>query len=287
LLAAAIASALATLCNPYGVSMLGFLAETVRPGRTDILEWQPATRVPIVGLLLWLVPTAMAMWQMWSQRRRPAPAALLVVLLLSVGSFRVIRLVGFYALAVAFLIVPSVRTPAVDDDEHATVNPVAVWARHALVSAALVLVAVAIFGRTLAMDAEWLPEREATVFVKTHDISGRMLTWFDYGEFAIWHFAPALRVSMDGRRETVYSDDVRDRHFRIYTNAPDALDQVARLDPDYVWLPARFPVVGRLEAAGWHAVFTGSRSVILSRRTPAAIATAFELPPLQRAFPGP
>ena len=286
LLAAAIASALATLCNPYGVSMLGFLVETVRPGRTDILEWQPATRVPIVGLLLWLVPTTMAGWQMWSQRRRPAAGALLVALLLSVGSFRVIRLVGFYALAVAFLIVPSVRVRTADDEDTAVI-PARLWAQHALVSAALVVVAVALFGRTLVMDAEWLPEREATVFVKTHAITGRMLTWFDYGEFAIWHFSPALRVSMDGRRETVYSEEVRDRHFRIYTNAPDALDEVARLDPDYVWLPARFPVVPRLEAAGWHAVFTGSRSVILARRAPAALASAFELTPAQRTFPGP
>ena len=138
------------------------------------------------------------------------------------------------------------------------------------------------------MDAEWLPEREATVFVKSHDIRGRMLTWFDYGEFAIWHFSPALRVSMDGRRETVYSDDVRERHFRVYTNAPDAVEQVARLDPDYVWLPLRFPVVARLEAAGWHAVFTGSRSVILSRHTPTALAGSFELTSApQRTFPGP
>ena len=286
LLAAAIASALATQCNPYGVSMLGFLADTVRPGRTDILEWQPATRVPIVGLLLWLLPTTMAVGQMWSQRRRPEIAPLLVTVLLSVGSFRVIRLVGFYALAVAFLIVPSVRVPRSDDEPDA-VAPARVWARHALVSAALVVLAVALFGRTLAMDAEWLPEREATVFVKSHAISGRMLTWFDYGEFAIWHFSPTLRVSMDGRRETVYSDEIRERHFRIYANAPDALDQVARLDPDYVWLPARFPVVGRLEAAGWQAVFTGSRSVILCRRAPAAIASAFELTPAQRTFPGP
>ena len=286
LLAAAIASALATVCNPYGVSMLGFLAETVRPGRTDILEWQPATRVPIVGLLLWLVPTTMAAWQMWSQRRRPAPGALLVMVLLSIGSFRVIRLVGFYALAVAFLIVPSVRVRTSDEDDAATL-PARVWAQHALVSAALVVAAVAMFGRTLVMDAEWLPEREATVFVKTHAITGRMLTWFDYGEFAIWHFSPALRVSMDGRRETVYSDEIRDRHFRIYTNAPDALDEVARLDPDYVWLPARFPVVARLESAGWHEVFTGSRSVILARRTPAAIANAFDVAPAQRTFPGP
>jgi hypothetical protein len=228
----------------------------------------------------------MAGWQMWSQRRRPAPGALLVALLLSVGSFRVIRLVGFYALAVAFLIVPSVRVRTADDEDTAVI-PARLWAQHALVSAALVVVAVALFGRTLVMDAEWLPEREATVFVKTHAITGRMLTWFDYGEFAIWHFSPALRVSMDGRRETVYSEEVRDRHFRIYTNAPDALDEVARLDPDYVWLPARFPVVTRLEAAGWHAVFTGSRSVILARRAPAALASAFELTPAQRTFPGP
>jgi hypothetical protein len=285
LLAAASASALATLCNPYGVSMLAFLAETVRPARADIVEWQPATRLPVVGFLLWLVPTAVALYAPWRQRRAPALSSLLLVALLAIGSFRVIRLVGFYALAVGFLITPSIA-PVVVNASRMTPRPAGAWLRTAIACVALVTLAVGAFGRRLTMDAEWLPEREAAVFLKTHDIHGRLLTWFDYGEFAIWHFSPALQVSMDGRRETVYSEEMRERHRRIYTNAPDALEDVAVLDPDYVWLPARFPVVSRLESAGWRPIFEGPRSVVLSRRTTRVIANACP-PARDRVFPGP
>ncbi|HJZ73448.1 MAG TPA: hypothetical protein VKE51_17015 [Vicinamibacterales bacterium] len=288
LLAAACASAAATLCNPYGLSMLGFLAETVRPARADITEWQPVTRVPVIGLVLWLAPTAVALHAVWRRGRAVALWPLLTVALLAVGSFRVIRLVGFYALAVGFLIAP-LTAPDAADDVVRRVRPVSgwTWLRTAATCVALVAIAVGTFGRTLAMDADWLPEREAAVFVKTHDLSGRLLTWFNYGEYAIWHFSPALRVSMDGRRETVYSEEVRDRHWRIYNNQPEAVEEVARLDPDYVWLPASFPVVSRLEAAGWRPIFEGPRSVVLSRRTPRAISSAVSLATLDRVFPGP
>ena len=285
---AAAAAALATLCNPYGLSMLGFLTETVRPTRADIIEWQPATRVPLVGLLLWTLPTAIAAIAIWRQRRRPSLPSLVVVLLFAVGSFRVIRLVGFYALAVAFLLPPWVDDSSPDADAAASrrETSVAASARTVFACAALVAIAVATFGRTLAMDGDWLPEREAGAFIKSHDIRGRMLTWFDYGEFAIWHFSPAVRVSMDGRRETVYSEDLRKRHWDIYANAPDALAEVGRLDPDFVWLPASFGVVPRLEAAGWQPIFAGPRSVVLSRRPAVAIA-APAVPSAPRTFPGP
>jgi hypothetical protein len=281
LLSAACASALATVCNPYGASLLGFLSETVRPARVEIIEWQPVTRVPLVGFVLWIVPTVAAGYGIWKQRRRPALASLLVVLLLAIGSFRVIRLVGFYALAVAFLI-----PPWTDDDRPRSESSPA-WLRAALTCGALIAIAAAVFGRALAMNAEWLPEREAAMFIKEHDLRGRMLTWFDYGEFAIWHFSPAVRVSMDGRRETVYSEALRDRHFRIYANAPEAMEDVARLDPDYVWLPARFDVVKRLEASGWCAIFSGPRSVLLSRQPACLSNTASTSTAALRIFPGP
>jgi hypothetical protein len=322
LLASASLSALATLCNPYGVSLLGFLTETVRPARADIIEWQPATRVPIVGLVLWMVPTAAAVFGIWRQQQatvqnaetaeiaeisRPGfaqralrtlrlfPAvrfnhtvySMLVVLLLAVGSFRVIRLVGFYALAVAFLIVPWIASRDTFDEAPPS-RSAAGWLRTVSTCGALIVIAVAAFGRTLPMDGEWLPERESVVFINTHDVRGRMLTWFDYGEFAIWHFTPAVRVSMDGRRETVYSDDVRDRHRRIYANAPDAVDEVTRLDPDYVWLPAKFDVVNRLEASGWCTIFSGPRSVLLAKQPACATTTQSRSAPAEsRIFPGP
>ena len=287
LLAAACASAAATLCNPYGPAMLGFLAETVRPGRGDITEWQPVTRVPLIGLVLWLVPTAVVLHAIWRRGRALAWWPLLTVALLAVGSFRVIRLVGFYALAVGFLVAPLTASAGASAPTRRPGQPAHAWMRTAAACVALVAIAVGTFGRTLAMDAAWLPEREAAIFVKSHDLSGRLLTWFNYGEYAIWHFSPALRVSMDGRRETVYSEEVRDRHWRIYNNAPEAVDEVARFDPDYVWLPVNFPVVSRLEAAGWLPIFEGSRSVVLSRRTTRAITSAATLASAQRVFPGP
>lgn len=49
-----------------------------------------------------------------------------------------------------------------------------------------------------------MPEREAVAFLRSNRLHGKLLTWFDYGEYAIWHLAPKLRVSLDGRRETAY-----------------------------------------------------------------------------------
>src|SRR4029079_8387051 len=57
------------------------------------------------------------------------------------------------------------------------------------------------------------PEPEAVLSAKLNGLQGRMLTFFDWGEYAIWHLGPEVKVSMDGRRETVYSDDVIARHF--------------------------------------------------------------------------
>ena len=212
--------------------------------------------------------------------------ARLVVLVFAVASFRVIRLVGFYALAVGFLSAPWMHRAAQDVR---TIG--SSWERRALgvavACAALIVLSVTAFGRVLAMDAAWMPEREAAMFVKTSGISGKMLTWFDYGEFAIWHFSPAVRVSMDGRRETIYSDDLRERHWRIYRNAPDALEEVARLAPDYIWLPADFGVVNRLEGVGWLRVFTGPRSVVLSKQLVPAVVAMVQPTPGLRVFPGP
>jgi hypothetical protein len=114
-----------------------------------------------------------------------------------------------------------------------------------------------------------------------------MFTWFDYGEYAIWHFWPAIHVSMDGRRETVYSQRIRDVHFDIYRNAPGSTDALRKLQADYAWLPVSAPVVPVLEADGWRAIFKGPRSVILSRdsRSPVQVSadSASHEP---RRFPG-
>jgi hypothetical protein len=112
------------------------------------------------------------------------------------------------------------------------------------------------------------------------------VTWFDYGEYAIWHLGPAMTVSMDGRRETIYSTAVRNRHTEIYRNGPGAIVAVAELRPDYVWLPASLPVVSHLESVGWHPYYIGPRSVILGLQPVEPTRDDRAVPP-RRDFPGP
>ena len=64
--------------------------------------------------------------------------------------------------------------------------------------------------------ASTLPESEAMEFVRNRQLAGRMVTFFDWGQYAIWHKPGDLRVSMDGRRETVYSERTVDLHLDMY-----------------------------------------------------------------------
>jgi hypothetical protein len=276
----------ATLCNPYGTRMLTFLWDTVGPNRADISEWQPVTRLPLVALALWLLPTSIVVTALWYRSRSIPLSSLAIIALLGVSSLRVIRLVGFYSLASAFLLVPFVPiSPVVQAHRVESTKRLL----STLVAFTIVGAAVMAFGRQINMNAEYLPEPEASAYVSTNRLAGNMFTWFDYGEYAIWHFWPAIHVSMDGRRETVYSQRIRDVHFAIYRNAPGAVDALTNLHPDYVWLPVSAPVVPALEAAGWQLGFRGPRSVILYRNDlPRLHTTVVDSSPREpRSFPGP
>jgi hypothetical protein len=286
LVAVGIVAAAATLCNPYGIAMLDFLGQSVRPERADIMEWQPVHRLPLTAAVLWAVPALVAAAAFWRGRRQIPFPSLVVVLVLAIASLSVARLGGFFALAVGMWLAPYIQTrtrhtePGTQTDRNA--RPLVA----AAVCLGLVAASTASFGRQITIAGRWAPEPEAVAFVHERQLNGRMLTWFDYGQYAIWHLWPAIRVSMDGRRETVYSDRMRDLHARVFDAAPDGLEVVESLDPDYIWLPAEFPILNRLESAGWHPVFEGPRSKIYARRDGPSVRSGAD-GSHARAFPGP
>jgi hypothetical protein len=272
----------ACLVNPYGVRMLDFLFATVRPERADIPEWRAVTALPMAALVLWALPMAVAVIAL-VRRRRDAPLWVwLTIAMLAIGSMRVARLGGFFALAVGLLVAPLAAPARRDADNAARLID---WQA---VAAALLAAAIAlgIFGRRIGMDGDWTPEPGAIEFARSHGLHGRLLTWFDYGEYAIWHLGPTLTVSMDGRRETVYSVAVRNRHTEIYRNGPGAIVAVAELRPDYIWFPKSLPVVSHLESVGWHPYYIGPRSVILGLQAVEPIKDERPVP-IRRDFPGP
>jgi len=127
--------------------------------------------------------------------------------------------------------------------------------------------------RVVDVSGLWVPDRTAAAFLRENSPGARVLTWFDWGEYALWQLSPAgIRISMDGRRETVYSPRVLRDHARFYQGQADMVDYPERIGADIVWLPSRLPIIEPLKRRGWMAVLDTGQSVILRRgATPSAV----------------
>jgi hypothetical protein len=285
-------STLATLVNPYGWGLWQFLWTTVGVGRADIEEWAPITTIRPGVLALWLTAVLLAVWTAVKFRRASRWNDSIVVAALGLLSWRVSRLDAFFALSVVMLLQPRLLRGL--GAAAATTSP----RRRLLRAAALPLfVAVAtpvVFAgmrrplSCIEMDRlAWLPESGAVEFARANQLQGRMMTFFDWGEYAIWHLSPGIKVSIDGRRETAYSQAQIDRHLRIYSDvATDA--EIQEVAADYVWFPRNLQVVERFARYGWRPVYTGRVSVILARRTGGKTYRQVAPGPDQaRCFPGP
>jgi hypothetical protein len=87
----------------------------------------------------------------------------------------------------------------------------------------------------------------AVAFLKQGDARGNMAIPFDWGEYVIWHLGPAVKVSIDGRRETAYSDEAyrQSRGFELGASDWDALLKTGQ-PTDLVLVPLASPTIERL-----------------------------------------
>jgi hypothetical protein len=227
----------ATLCTPYGWRLWQLLATTVRLSRDDITEWQPIWYDDPGNVALWLAGVAWALLVLRHAQERPRAQVLGVVAMLAVEALLVVRLVALFIAASVILLAPSLPEPDPRAEPNGpkgrTVLDVAV--------ACLALALIVVQSGTptcIQIRGGWL-DVTAVAALSARAPSGRLVTAFDWGEYAIWHLGPRLKVSIDGRRETLYSEEVRRRHAAIALGEPTALQTLEDLSPEYAWLPTR------------------------------------------------
>src|SRR5262249_53682106 len=104
-----------------------------------------------------------------------------------------------------------------------------------LISGAAVLKAAS----CIVVSGDWIPDGVGGRALRATDTSGRIVTYFAWGEYAIGHCAPLLGVAVDGRRETVYSEATLARHDALEAATPEGIAYLHQLDPIYVWEPSR------------------------------------------------
>ena len=284
---------LATLLNPYGLGLWRFLAETVRADRPDVSDWKPLLQLPPAILVIESILPLVAMAALLRERswRRVPFRDVAVLALLLVATFRVGRVDAFLQAAIAIFLARPILTFLNGIDLHARGSfkrasvPVGAMA---LILAAYVVATGCWSLRVIGVDGPWIPDRAAAAFLRENSPGARVLTWFDWGEYALWQLSPAgIRVSMDGRRETVYSARVLSDHQRFYQGRADMVDYPERIGADLVWLPSRCPIIEPLRRRGWMTKLDTGQSVVLGRGPAPIAARAISPPGGPDVFPWP
>ena len=278
----------ATLLTPYGWGLWRFLASTVRMGR-DITEWQPLWNVAPIDAVPWLATVMAAAWLVrFSPRDRWPRFAVLAMMAYS--SARVVRIGPLFVACAAVLLADAAaaRWPRRSGRvfERSPHDRLAA----AVIAATTVAVAVWVGAsslRCVGVETPRAADAEA-VHLLRGATPGRLVTFFDWGQYAIWHLGPRLRVSMDGRRETVYSDARLQEHAAILDGRPDGLATLAAWQPEYVWLPATSARTREwLVAQGYRIEHASDRSFVAVRPDLPPITPAPPAPPSTTAcFPG-
>jgi hypothetical protein len=206
----AVACALALLLNPFGVSLPIFLLRTATVPRSEISEWTPLELTSVPGVLCVILVVIGSVGLAFSRRRR-APEAILtlfVTLLLTLMSNRHYPLFALALIVMGGEHIADVWNRLVPTLEGGKV------ASRVLVAACLTL---AIFWVALSfsrlscipINAQYFPfPCRAIALLKQSGFRGNLAVPFTWGEYALWHLGPGVKVSIDGRRETVYSEEI-------------------------------------------------------------------------------
>ena len=245
------------LVNPYGVALPLFLLRTAVVPRHEILEWMPLGLSSLPGLA-YLALVAVGVLGLVGSRRPREPEALMILGVTAILPMISGRHFPLFALSLLVLAAEHVadawerwRLPRLDP----TRRRVWVGAVQIVAGMSFAVLALPRFA-CIRLDpfAFSFPARAVAV-LKRSEVGGNLAVPFVWGEYVLWHLGPGVKVSIDGRRETVYSD-------RSYRQSLDfergTGDWEAMLKPptDMVLSPSTAPTTGLMDrTAGWRLVY--------------------------------
>ncbi len=256
-------SFVATVINPYGWHLWEFLATTVRPGR-EVAEWRPIWEVPDLGLI-WPLTIAAILVTFVARRHRANVATSLPLFWFALSGLLVARIAPLFSEISLFALAQMLTNGAAAEDIHPRPSS------HLVIDFAVVagLWTWSLLGsaKCLPIKGEWAPDLLAASALSTTSAKGRLITPFNWGQFAIWHWGPTLKVSADGRRETVYSDSMQSLQRAIEMGTPEGWTYLASVRPEYVWLllPGNSNTAEWLKANGY-AIDVQTQTSFVARR---------------------
>jgi hypothetical protein len=258
----------ALLINPYGSELVVFLLRTGTVSRPEISEWVPISLVSLPGQI-YLGLLAIGIAGLVASRRRPAPQAILIFSVAAALPLFSNRHYPLFALTLVVLAGGPMadvwnrwRRPGWASFGH----PRVLAAVSVFVALLLMALSITRFGCIRIEPFYFGFPARAVALLKHNAVHGNMAVPFDWGEYVLWHLGPGIKVSIDGRRETVYSDEAyhQARDFERGEGDWSALLKTSRTD--LVLASARSPIARLLSlTAGWIPLYRDTFCILFVR----------------------
>jgi hypothetical protein len=276
IVAALLLSTAALLVNPYGFLLPDLLVKTATVARPDIEEWRSLaeSRYHFIGYLALL---SASFWGIVSSRRSPKPALLVVYLITAVTPLLAIRHLPLFAIASVVLAGESIaeswnRLPSgitlgvINHRSDRIERGVAVFS---LAAGLLFLACSAPNYGCIPIPTRLVgsfPARAVAVLKRTEG-ARNLVTHFNWGEYVIWHLGPRIKVSIDGRRETVYSEEMQAVNHRFARGEGDWAAIIRRPETDLVLMPRGSAAFNLMALCSeWAGVYDDPLCGIFARR---------------------
>jgi hypothetical protein len=123
-------------------------------------------------------------------------------------------------------------------------------------AAGLFLLAIPNLGNIIVSQSPPYPV-QAVQIIKNSQVQGNIATEYNWGGYIIWHLGPGVKVSVDGRRETVYSTEVYEQNLGFLLGL-GRWDQLLDDEPtDMVLVNDHTPIYNLMKLkSGWTLIYS-------------------------------
>lgn len=289
LIAVSAASALVTVITPYGIGTWHAVWEAIANPHTGevINDWQPLMRSFVatwrespIGVVPSVLAIAMflALAVTWMLNPRRGDLAIVAVALIMI----VAAMIAMRNLPLAVIATVVVLAQHSSSFFRRTQSHRAPRISQILLAAvgAILLIGSGLLSPMLRAGSS--KPLGAIAFMQTRRLSGNMMSDFGWGEYVIWHMAPASKVFIDGRYDTVYPPDVIDDYLAFHFGEPDAKEVLRKYPHDFILLSPNdeTALAVMASAPGWKQLYRDGSCIVFARaNSEAARIPAVTVPP--------
>lgn len=105
----------------------------------------------------------------------------------------------------------------------------------------------------------------AVRFMKEHDLHGKLMNRFGWGEYLIWHLEPGSTIFIDGRYDTVYPIKLIGMYLRFQFALPNGAQVLKEYPPNFVMVSPDAPSFKLMESRpGWELIYRDPASALFA-----------------------